>query len=245
MNPIFVKVRNDQGEIYPSYDIIWKLINWNFNSCELDEVDPMSSNVYIFIPDNGNVRACCERPHTAKYILWNIEIPGVVEAKCPNHFDEMWLSCPYFYSLVPNKKKFVILGGDIRLYKLPAIEKQWDFCHLSYLYGKRAAQAAELESKGYTMAPIGWGEIRDEAIAKSRWGLCMHQNPVPALSPQRMTLFACRELPIVLEKADAYPYKVISLETFIGQEDGINQANENFENFTEMFTFKRMVELAL
>ena len=58
----FVKVRNDQGEIYPSYDIIWQMIDWNFESCELDEVDPNSNETYIFMPDNGNVKACCARP---------------------------------------------------------------------------------------------------------------------------------------------------------------------------------------
>jgi len=243
-NPIFVKVRNDQNEFYPSYDIINQLIDWNFESCELDKVEPDSNNTYIFIPDNGNVKACCERPHKAKYILWNIEIPGQVEEKCPDYMDEMWLSCKYFYSLVPDKKKFVVLGGDKRLYKDPDPIKQWAFCHLSYLYGKRLGQVKELEARGYTMAPIGWGETRDKSIASSEWGLCLHQNPVPALSPQRMTLYACRKLPIVIEECNPYPYKVVKLKDFTGK-DYKELAEENFKLFTETYTFKKCVERAI
>lgn len=245
MNPIFVKVRNDQGEIYHSYDILWQLVALaGFDTCELDEVEPDSNKTYIFTPDNGNVKACCDRPHTAKYILWQLEIPGQVESHCPNYFDEMWLSDQYFYSIAGGNKKFVPMGGDIGLYKEPDPVKKWDFTTVAYLYGKRAEQVAGLVAQGYSMAPVGFGDIRDEAIARSRWGLCLHQHHVPALSPQRMTLFACRKLPIVLEKALPKPYEVVYLDEFVPN-DYKELAETNFRRFTQELTFTKCVMEAL
>lgn len=243
-DPIFVKVRNDKGEHYGSYDIINQLIDWNFETCELDDVEPMTSKVYIFVPNNGNVKACCERPHTARYILWNLEIPLEESVPCPEYFDEMWVSDKYFASIIPNKGKFVILGGDERLAKEPSIEKRWDFCHLAYLYGKREEVVSQLQATGYTMAPVGFGDTRDEAIAKSRWGLCLHQNPVPAMSPQRMTLFGCRKLPIVLESGDSYPYKVLPLQQFQRQ-PMLEEATYNFDLLTIKHPFRQCVLEAL
>ena len=237
---IFVKVRNDEGQIYQSYDIIWKLIDWNFKSCELDEVEPMSNEIYIFVTDNGNVKACCERPHSAKYIHWNIEIPIDGSNGCRDHFDETWFSCQYYFNLSKGKKKFIVLGGDKRLVSEPQA-KEWDFCHLAYVYGKRAEQVAQLEAQGFTMAPVGFDDIRNKSIAKSRWGLCLHQHNVPTLSPQRMTLFACRKLPIVIEECDPYPYKVIKLQDFRPLEYK-ELADENFRLFTEKYNFKKEVE---
>lgn len=228
----FVKIRNDKGEYYQSYDIFYRLIDWNFEWCELDKVDKDSNETYIFTVNNGNVKACCERLHTAKYILWQLEI---TYEPCPSYFDEQWVSDRTM------KGKFVVLGGDARLFFEPSPNKRWDFCHLAYLYGKRAQQVAELESQGFTMAPVGFGEVRDHSIAISRWGLCLHQLDKPILSPQRMTLFACRKLPIVLERSDNYPYDVCFLDEFYRQ----SWPDNNFRRFTEELTFKRCVEEAL
>lgn len=232
---VFVKPRNDQGNFYDSYDVISQLIDWNFDWCELDDVDKDSDNTYIFILDNGNVKACCERPHKAKYILWQLEI---TYAPCPKHFDEQWVSDRTMSG------KFVILGGDIRLAKEPSTDKKWDMCHCAYIYGKRANQVAELEQRGFTMAPAGFGEVKDDAIARSRWGLCLHQSETPILSPQRMTLFACRKLPIILEQADGFPYEVCYLQDF-DRQDMSEQVEKNFINFTQNYTFKKEVERSL
>jgi hypothetical protein len=251
-DPIFVKVRNDEGEIYQSYSDYWTLVELSgFSTIELDEVNPNDGRTYIFTPNNGNVEACCRRPHKSRYILWNLEIPIIIEGflkstvKCPDYFDEMWVSCRYFHGISPNKTKFVPLGGHIGLYKEPVLEKRWDFCHIAYIYGKRLEQVQQLESRGFTMAPIGWGDIRDESIACSRWGLCLHQNPVPALSPQRMTLFACRKLPIVIEKCDPYPYQAVLLDDFLPDKDYTEIVDKNFEMFTDKLSFRNCVEEGL
>lgn len=244
-DPIFVKVRNDQGVLYDSYRDYWHLIELStFPTCELSDVVPDSDQTYIFSPDNGNVAACCERPHRAKYILWQLEIPGQVNLKIPDYFDVMWVSCRYWQSLVP-EAAFVVIGGHPDLFKEPQEPKRWDFCHLAYLYGKRAAQVYDLEQQGFTMAPIGWGDIRDQAMAYSQWGLCLHQNPVPALSPQRMTLFACNKLPIVLEEANPEPYEVVKLLDFNRDIDFTQMVENNFKYFTQTMTFRKAVEGAL
>jgi hypothetical protein len=72
----------------------------------------------------------------------------------------------------------------------------------------------------------------------------MHQNQEPILSPQRMTLFACRKLPIVLEQSDGYPYNVCYLQDF-NRQDLSNNAEQNFIMFTQIYTFKKVVEGAL
>lgn len=249
INPIFVKVRNDEGKIYDSYDDFWSLVKLSgFKSCELDDVKPESQRVYVFTPDNGNVKACCEREHRATYILWQLERPGKVENKVPEHFDRMWVSDRYFEQLVNNDRvKYVPIGGhpDFGEWSYDYEPKKYDFAHISYAYGRRLALMEALESEGYSLAPAGWGEKRDESLKESRNMLCLHQDDMPVIEPLRYTIAACYGLPIVAEESrDFYPYFVQVLGK-PGGKSKLDIAKMNYELMTQRLTFRRCVQEAL
>jgi len=230
---IFVKVRNDEGNLYDSYDDYWKLVNLSkFESCELDEVNPNSENIYVFSPDNGNVKECCKREHKAKYILWQME--RGIEGAIKDYFDEIWVSDRYFHSLINHPKcKYVILGGHLSLGGRPKEPKKWDYVHLSYLLGRRKEKIDNLIKEGYTIAPNGWGEVKEKSLAYSKMGICFHQDEMPIIEPLRYVLFACWKLPMLAEfSQDFFPYAPLN-------------AQENYKLMTEKYTFRKCVEGAV
>lgn len=248
--PIFVFVRNDEGRLYDSYDDYWKLVLLSeFKTCELEEVDQASHNIYIFSPNNGNVKATCEIPHQATYILWQLERPGKIENIVPTYFNEMWVSDRYFHRLVNSEKcKFVPIGGHKNLRNpLPVITLAYNFVHLSYLYGERLEKVKKLTDAGYTMAPNGWGEDKRLSLSSSTWGLALHQDDMLIIEPLRYTLFGCWKLPIIAEYSeDFYPYKVTTLEKFnSGNFDNGRNIYDNYQLLTEEMTFRKVVGAAL
>lgn len=259
--PIFVKVRNDQGEIYDSYTDFWTLIELSgFATCELNDLGSHKAATYIFAPDNGNVKAAlihlrATHPDGYKSILWQLERPGKIENVIPDYFDEMWVSDRSFAERINDPHcKFVILGGHIALGKPSSPQKKYDFIHLSYLYGERAQKVTQLEQLGYSMAPNGWSNERDEALAVSRYGLCLHQDQEPIIEPLRYTLFSCWGIPIVNETCtDWYPYSCpIDVKTFFNQQvdNGVlalleTSAKMNYKRMTQEYTFRHSILEAL
>jgi hypothetical protein len=263
MSPTFVKVRNDQGEVYGSYRDYWRLVALaNFPTCELSEIDKESTNTYIVSPDNGNVAAVLAGSHTCKFILWQLERPGWVENQVPAHFDEMWVSDRYHKSLIPDDNcKYVTLGGHPDLATGVKGEPEWDFVLTAYIYGKREAQVAALKEQGYTFAPNGYDYAeREYSLNHSRYGLCLHQDEMPIIEPLRYVLYACYDLPIVNEKTeDCFPYRVAAApnglsgfemllhRSFIPEEENnlAVSARINKQIVTEELTFRKSVEGAL
>lgn len=241
---IFVKVRNDKNEIYSSYCDYWQLVNLSgFETCELDEVEPQSDNTYIFSPNNGNVIACVSRPHSAKYILWQLERPNHVENYCPKEFDETWVSDR---SLTELGGKYVTMGGHPKLGR-EVLEfpdrTDYDYAPISYIYGKREHQVNQLIKEGARIAPMAFSKEEKDAILKnSRYGLALHQDELPVIEPLRYTLFACYGLPIVAEKSkDFYPYKVIQYPN-ITSGSYKEMAEYNYTMMTKVLTFEKCVK---
>lgn len=244
--PIFVKVRNDQGNTYDSYADYWSLVELsNFPTCELDDVDPGSSNAYIFSPDNGNVKACCDRPHTARYILWQLERPNHTGLTKPTYFDEMWVSDLHLFSLLNDEGcKYVVLGGHPDLGSPdPGVAKKYDFVHMSYAYGKRETMYDEIRQRGSSIAPNAWGDERDQILKQSKAMLCFHQDGEPVIEPLRYVLAACYELPIIAEKSENYyPYlvEVYNQDNF-SEAERTALAKKNRQRLTEELTFRKCV----
>lgn len=244
---IFVKVRNDKGKLYDSYTDYWSLVELSeFPTCELDDVDPESNNIYVFSPDNGNVKACCERPHKAKYILWQLERPTHTGLNMPTYFDEMWVSDLHLFQMVNNPKcKYVVIGGHPGLGEFSFYEpKTYDFAHMSYAYGRREAMYDELRRMGYSLAPNGWGEERHKVLKSSRAMLCFHQDDMPVIEPLRYVLAACYGLPIIAEASENhYPYAVQIYNGNHPNRDEWEQiAQENRQRMTEELTFRKCIE---
>lgn len=247
--PIFVKVRNDKGEVYASYEVYWKLVGLvGYQTCELSEVDPQSNNTYIFAPDNGNVAETCRGEHTARYILWYLErvfenetILERPDLLIKDYFDEVWCSDRHMYETIKKdwnqredtpKIKYVIVGGHKDLGGEPKEPKKWDFVTIAYLYGRRYTKVEELKAQGKTFAPSLWGDDTSETLAYSRMGFCYHQDEMPVIEPLRYIYFACWKLPMLWEySVDVFPY------TGIPEED--------YRLMTEVYPFEKTVREAL
>lgn len=245
----FVKVRNDQGELYASYEVYWKLIGLTgFATCELSEIDPESDNIYIFAPDNGNVAETCKGPHKAKYILWYLErvfgdetILERPDLLIKDYFDEVWCSDRHMYKTIKKdwdkrenapKLQFVMIGGHKDLGGEPKEPKKWDFVTIAYLYGRRFEKVEQFKAKGFTFAPSMWGDETAETLAYSRKGFCYHQDELPIIEPLRYTYFACWKLPMEWEySVDTYPYT--------------GDVEEDYRLMTEVHTFDKCVKDAI
>lgn len=249
-DPIFVKVRNDQDKLYDSYSDYWSLVEYcSYPTCELDDVDPESEHTYIFSPDNGNVKACCDRPHTAKYILWQLERPTHTGLNLPSYFDEMWVSDLHLFQMVNDPKcKYVVMGGHPALGEFSFFEpKKYHFAHMSYAYGKREAMYDELRQMGYTFAPNGWGEKRHNILKESKAMLCFHQDSMPVIEPLRYVLAACYGLPIIAEHSENYyPYVVqVYNGNHLNEQEWESIAMENRRRMTEELTFRQCINEVL
>ncbi len=247
----FVKMRNDQGELYPSYIDYWKLVELSgFRTCELNEVDRDSDNVYIFSPVNGNTIAWMQSPHKARFICWQLERPNKQDATCREYgiksVGEMWVSDRALAEAC--NCTYVPMGGHPDLVKMtndPCGE--YDFVHMAYLYGERKAKVDALAREGYKIAPASF-KNRDSILMKSKYGLCLHQDEFPTIEPLRYTLFACACLPIFAEKSDDfYPYKVFDISEIgkYSEDFMFDISNYNNKLLTEELTFKNCVLNAL
>ncbi len=269
-----VRVLNDHGAAYErdlshpggseSYSDYWTLARLsNIPMCEMSEVDVNSRDTYIFAPNNGNVQALLSQPRTCKAIHWELERPGTVLFP---HFDEMWVSDKTQYAMaqalitpllaefgLPDKIKYVTMGGHKLLGGKPALPKIWDACPMCYAYGDRLAKIIDLATKGFTIAPSTFEpRERDAILAHSRWGFMLHQTPHPIMTPLRAVLYACWKLPIVAEAVgDSYPYKFIQYDPDLdilglhSNETIQGLVDFNYRIATEEFTFKACIEAAL
>jgi len=249
MAVIFVKIRNDEGEIYRSYHDFWRLVDLSgFDKCELSEVDKDSDNIYIFSPVNGNTINYINTPHKARFIAWQLERPNNgdenKEGIDRHGIEEMW-----FYDRAICKRdglKYVIIGGHPDLGG-EKTECQYDMMNMCYLYGKRTRQCNKLIQRGLSLSPNSYDlKERDIELASSRYGLCLHQDDEPVIEPLRFVLFACWKLPLIVEYShDYHPYLIQGWDKDIDNEVAILQAEYNYRLMTEVHTFRRCVEDAL
>jgi hypothetical protein len=247
VNVKFVKLLNDQGVTYPSYDVLWSLVRLSgFETIEQNEVNDDIDDVLVFPINSGNAHAMANRKRRFKAVLLQLERPaGAFADLVPAFWDEVliadrWLALQT--KLLHPCVKFMPIGGHPDLCIEPSADKQYDFAVFSYLWGKREHRVKQLQSQGYTVAPNAWGDERAALMSQCRRGLCLHQDNLSIIEPLRMTMFACAKLPLVCDpSADPYPYRTYHLME-------IDQANDwetNWKAMTEGFTFRRCVEEAI
>jgi hypothetical protein len=215
--PIFVKLRNDQGELYGSYADYWRLIELSgFPTCEQGEIQLDSNRIFILSPPNGNAHEIARQPRRCKLILWALERPlGGYDGYAPANYDAVWVSDRWLAGELnrhtASSVQYVPVGGHAQLggeRKKPV----WDLTHQSYQTYRRQAVYNELEGRGFAISGNGWQDHRDGILSTSRAGLCVHQDELPIIEPLRMTLFSCWGLPLICEHShDFYPYQTYPL----------------------------------
>ena len=234
MKTIFVLSRTTNGKLVESYcDYHHMIALSKYETCELNEIDYQSDNVYIWSSHIGNPTQVFmhaeAKSRKCKLVFWNIEWPNWIDGQLVGfegsdylgieaHVDEMWVSDKYILSLlhrfkpdVAHKIKFVFLGGhkDFGEQSDAHREIKYDFTHFMYITGIRGQKFHLLQEHGFRMAPNGYGSERLEGLLHSRWGLHLHQNSLACISPQRFMLFASYCLPIITDYCgDPSPYMV-------------------------------------
>jgi len=264
---IFAKTRYN----YDSYSDFWKLVELSgFDTCFVDEIDIAAQNTtYIITPINGEFRPHIKhhrdelkKPWNAKLIWWNLErhttMDNVILDDIVDYVNDIWVSDRYYATL--NKKfKFVVLGShpDLRMNK-DNISKIYDYCHISYVYGRRDYIHYELKRHGLNIGPNGWGEERDKILRASKLLINIHQDIHPISEPLRFAICAAYSLPIISETIkDPYPL-IQNKDIIITDYDGVitktiekynsdlsYMSNAIYDNLCIKNTFKISVEKGL
>lgn len=264
---VFVRTRY----FYQSYIDFWRLVELSgFPTCYVDEIDVEEHKTFIGTPMNGEWRPHidnqADKHRNAQLISWNLERPagsGGIEAHTASgveliqkrHVDAIWVSDRGL--AVETGFHFVVLGSDYGLGE-PNDDKQFDFCHMSYVTARRFAKYKKHPK--HRIGPNCWPSERDEVLKLSRFALNIHQDDHSFQEPLRFALFAAYGLPILSEFIyDAYPWseEFMVLNSYNGIMGRLRQMLEDdYSRWRDMglkarkrmcgeFQFKKMVEGAV
>lgn len=192
-NLIFVKIRNDEGVTYDSYADYWRLVEASgFPTVELSNLPQESEDIFIFSPHNGNIAEELPIHPNLNTVLWHLERSPVKPEGYKRYI------CSDKLLAKEMGIEFVPMGGHEALVRQPSV-KSIDICPMAYLFGRREHMVNQMKEYGLSCASNGWGEERERTLAKSRLGLCLHQDDYPWGEPLRYVLFALSSLPIMSE----------------------------------------------
>ena len=209
---IFVKTRYH----YESYTDFWRLVELSgFPFVYVDEVDVKNDAVYILSPHNGEWDPHIDNhrgERRAHLIHWNLERPGgsggvgnyvrrCRELVYERYFDEIWISDRKLAEEA--WQHFIVLGSHPDLGE-PCDDKQYDYCHMSYVTPRREHVYNRVNA---SVGPNCWPPERHDVLRKSRFALNVHQDQYPFQEPLRLALFAAYGLPVLTENIrDSYPW---------------------------------------
>lgn len=275
MEPIFVYARTTDGQLFESYVDYWRMVRmWGYKTCELSEIAyEDNGKAYIWSSPIGRPQQVFEhekaRNRLCRLILWDLEWPRWIKGRLSDlagkadPVDEVWVSDKHLFNLWKrfepatfSKVRFLVLGGHPEFglnTDYESREFHWDFSHLLYLTGVRGQRFHEIREAGNSMAPATFNmDERHHHLSHSRWGLNLHQNPLPCLSPQRFMIFASYKLPIITDYcADPYPFVVFQdalshydpRRTRVSNLELRTEAIEtNYKMITETHSFKAEVD---
>ncbi len=212
---------------YDSYDVYRQLISLSaFDTCFVDEIRLDSGETYIVTPLNGEVYAHLANERlrvgggkTARVVWWQLEPPAwppggdfrrVMDLAVKN-FDAVWICDRWAPVGIDARLRHVVMGSHRGLAPgwSPTVAPTtaiYDFCHMSYAWGRREALYNACVGVGLSMGPPGFGEERDRVMRQSRVMLNAHQYDGPLLLPLRFCLAAAYAMPLVSERVgDPYP----------------------------------------
>lgn len=197
--PIFVMPR----QFYPSYVDIWELTRLSgfelIYQDEADLSDPRQTFIFAAperIPD-------CTHAH-ARTILWQFEYTGeYTSQECGDTVSEVWSSDPAHAERTG--AKYVLFGSHRGLNPMlaRADTPEYDVTMLAYMVDRRLAIKDRLSGlrwpKNY---PGHAGLERHNLLARTRLMLHVHQHAQGAIAPQRFSLAAAYQMPLISERVD-------------------------------------------
>lgn len=217
MTIIFARTNHD----YHSYWDFWRLVELSgFKTCWVDEMPKHlddEGTTIIFTPWNGELQPLADvhkRAHRAKVVWWNLERPDGPHASLSDRLDqalafadEAWVSDKWYASLDP-RLKFVLMGSHPDLGTVKDVPIKYDYCHLSYAWGRREAIYKQLRAAGLREAPKAYTkEEKDEVINASRCILSLHQYEGRMVAPLRFAVAAAYKKFVFSETVEtAQPY---------------------------------------
>lgn len=230
---------------YGSYHYFRELARLSgFGVCSIPQIDLMRDVVYIVSPACKELalhligQQAVASQVRAKVIYWNLERPDVpteevgvlpgnaVHASTASVLQlpgvvKAWVSDRYQASL-DSLHQFVVLGSDRRLGAYPSTKKEWDFCHYSYVWGRRQAPMDLLRQRLKCAPEDVLPQVRHDALSKSRAIISIHQTEAPVLEVLRSAWSAAYHLPLICERVeDPWPLKqgthFCELDTDIGR----------------------------
>lgn len=256
----FVKTRT----YYQSQDDLFRLAELSgYPVIYLDEMDAYDpSKCYIFSPMNGEITGW---PGAKARIIflqmeWHVDYSRV---QLPPGVAECWNPDRWHADLIG--ARFTPLGShpDLNLYPDERAAKQYDIVFMAYTdIHRRKCILDALKTQGFSIAPNGWGDERDQILRQSRVMVHVHQHEnIPTIAPLRWCIAAAYHLPIISEtvsnRAPFLPQHFISWDydqlaekvsqnLQMRQYGWLNEYGENLHNFLcHEFTFRNSIERAL
>lgn len=252
----FIKLLNDQGVIYGSYRDFWSLVELSgFETVDQNSEWLNTDDTYIVSINNGNAAIWAQMTRKCKLILWQLERwLGTAEEYAPRIYDEVWISDRWQANELRSRGfdhvRYVPLGSHAGLGG-KSEAKQYDLAPMCYMHGKREDYINSLKRQ-YRIAPTCWPPQRDEVLAASRAGLCLHQwghagKQDLAVEILRAAIFCAWKLPMVFAPCnDYFPYQVYSLDEIdLALVDARKTAQQNFDLLCGSMCFANCVNEAI
>ena len=272
-DPILVATRHH----YDSYEDFWELVRLSgFRVCHVDEVRLDAGETFIVTPCNGefvphftNERVRVPESNS-RLIWWCLERPDAPRPSkpLPETVDEIWLLIDAAWvsdrsvAALDSRVTHVVLGGHKDLRARAPEQPLYDYCHLSYAWGRRADILRFIQARGLREAPNGWGDEKARILSSSRLLINAQQYPMGVIAPLRFALAASHRLPVLTERVgDPYPH-VIGHDLAQADYDQLpamaadllgphnnelrrNLGNNLYETLCEKWTFRHGIEEGL
>ena len=245
MKIIFAKTRYS----YDSYTDFWNLVSFsNFPVCYIDEMDlPNPNHIYVTCPMNGELRSWNDETRArkrAKVYLWDLERPSGSGGLQNYINDNNKLIEEGFLDniLVSDKRlsqdtgfRYIPLGSHPDLGHPGGLsEKRYDVVHLMSYTGRRSD--SWYKDPGITVAPNGWGDVKDASLKTARLMINIHQDAMKFIEPLRFALAAAYGLPIITESClSIYPYDTTRAVIQCERESMLQTIHMVLKNYTELY----------
>lgn len=193
---------------YDGYRDLFKLAELSgYATCYINEVEPDSDNVYIITPLNGEWNHGWQGDVKSEIILWDLEWRlkesdydwSESDLTIPPGVKRVWASDRWYAARIG--AQYVPLGSHAGLSgDAPADGNGWDVAPLAYRTGRRTALLDDMERRGLTIVPNGWGDERDARLKEAKTVLHIHQHDkVPTVAPLRFAIAAAWHKPLISE----------------------------------------------